>query len=337
MNDADDARRRRPHSSGHDDFTAGGARRGADRGRGDRTRQGSGGWDDTGVADDTSPADLSAVNATDELIDALIADRPVRASTADDRALVDLLGEWREEILAEPDTGHPTLEDVEFETARRQRVAAHRRSMRVIKFVGAAAALIIVAFGGLTALSHSASPGDPLWSVKQVMFSKQADSTLASSEVGNDLDRAEQALHAGQTGAALSYVDRAEKRLGKVSDRGTRDAMSSRISKLLATITTAPAGSNPKSPATGGDGVSTTSEAPSTTTGASTGESSAPSTESSAPSTSTPPTTTTTEPTPTPTSEVPPPTTPDTTVLVVPPVIPASSSSSTSYVPSGYN
>ena len=58
----------------------------------------------------------------------------------------------------------------------------------------------------MTAVSYGAEPGDALWGVKEVVFSDQAESTVARLDTTFDLQRAEELIASGNVSAAKDLL-----------------------------------------------------------------------------------------------------------------------------------
>ena len=86
---------------------------------------------------------------------------------------------------------------------------------------GAAAAIAVVV-GGLVAFSYDSAPGDPLWSVKSVVFSEQADSTVAQMETTSKLEQAEELIASGDVDGARALLDGAAASTGSVINPAQR-------------------------------------------------------------------------------------------------------------------
>lgn len=167
-------------------------------------------------SDIEEPIDLVAVQADDELISALAAGVPVSPPgvggyDVDDR-VVAILAAWKAEVDAEP---IPELVDVD--TAVRAVVAARPRSRRAryLAPVAAAAALVVLAVGGAVG-SYDAKPGDTLFPVTKVLYSKHAESLEAVERVEQHISNAKQALAAGQPVRAAQELKQAEVDLADV-------------------------------------------------------------------------------------------------------------------------
>ncbi len=164
------------------------------------------------------PIDLVALQADDELITALAAGMKVSAGpgghAADDRVAA-ILAAWKAEVDAEP---VPELVDVDTAVAA-VLAAQPRRSrarMRHLAPLAAAAAIIVMAAGGVSAGAHSADPGEPLFGVTEVLFRDVAQSKQAVVRAEEHIDRAKQALVAGQPALAERELTSAQSELAVI-------------------------------------------------------------------------------------------------------------------------
>ncbi|HEY5856221.1 MAG TPA: anti-sigma-D factor RsdA [Aldersonia sp.] len=192
------------------------------------------------AAPNGAPVDIGAVRRDDALIDAIAGDGPVATDSAEDYQLATLLAGWRAEIVTPPMPAGPDLDAVvaavnqEIE-ARNSRMAAKRR-LRLLRPIGGAAAVLALVAGVATAFSYNAQPGDPLWKVKQVVFSEQADSTMARVDTATDLDVAEQMIASGDVQGAEAALERASTRAGDVNEQDDRDGLIARWTELTIRI-----------------------------------------------------------------------------------------------------
>ncbi|QHG82720.1 anti-sigma-D factor RsdA [Rhodococcus rhodochrous] len=196
------------------------------------------GFDDEFPDDETS-VDLAAVRRDDALIDAISGNGLVETKDTEEYELATLLADWRAEILAEPMPAGPDLDEVvaavHRELGTRETLAPtpevtplrprSKGQLRLLRPLAGAAALVAVAIGSATAVSYGAEPGDPLWGVKQVVFSEQAQSTEARIDTTSTLQRAEQLIAEGHTEEARELLTSAESRSGDVRDAEERDAL----------------------------------------------------------------------------------------------------------------
>jgi len=196
------------------------------------------GFDDEFPDDETS-VDLAAVRRDDALIDAISGNGLVETKDNEEYELATLLADWRAEILAEPMPAGPDLDEVvaavHRELGTRETLAPtpevtplrprSKGQLRLLRPLAGAAALVAVAIGSATAVSYGAEPGDPLWGVKQVVFSEQAQSTEARIDTTSTLQRAEQLIAEGNTEEARELLTSAESRSSDVRDAEERDAL----------------------------------------------------------------------------------------------------------------
>lgn len=207
-------------------------------------RRNSGGSFSEDLPDGDATVDISAVRRDDALIDAISGNGPVETESTEEYELATLLAGWRAEILSDPVPAEPDLDQVvaavHRELGARDALASRRArsksQLRVIRPIAGAAALVVIALGGATAVSYSAEPGDPLWSVKQVVFSEQAQSTEARIDTTSTLERAEQLIADGKADEAEQLLQSAEARSTRVTDQGDRDALGDWLQRLSAEI-----------------------------------------------------------------------------------------------------
>ncbi|MGW4243685.1 anti-sigma-D factor RsdA [Nocardia sp. NPDC004722] len=217
--------------------------RDGERGRGDfKARPGS---QNSGpyaeASGDTGPVDIAAVRRDDALIDAISGDGPVQTGTSEEYQLAALLADWRAEIMAEPLPAGPDLDAIVAAVnqeigARQARIGASNRGrLRLVRpLLGAAAAMALV-IGGLTAFSYNASPGDPLWKVKEVVFSEQAQSTVVS-RADDSLAQAQQLLAENKPEEAQKALAKAADNANQVNDSGKKDDLNGRWQQLFGVL-----------------------------------------------------------------------------------------------------
>ncbi|MGK8520496.1 anti-sigma-D factor RsdA [Nocardia asteroides] len=216
--------------------------RDGERGRGDwKARLGSRNSGPYAEASgDTGPVDIAAVRRDDALIDAIASDGPVHTDSAEEYQLATLLADWRAELIAAPMPAEPDLDAIVAAVnqeigARQVRIGAHSGGrLRLLRpIMGTAAALALV-FGGMTAFSYNAEPGDPLWRVKEVVFSEQAQTTVVQ-RADNDLSEAS-ALVTQNPAQAKVRLERAKENAAQVSDPGKRAELMTEWERLLAEL-----------------------------------------------------------------------------------------------------
>ncbi|WP_084534915.1 anti-sigma-D factor RsdA [Nocardia yamanashiensis] len=243
--------------------------RDGERGRGDwKARPGS---QNSGpyaeASGDTGPVDIAAVRRDDALIDAISGDGPVQTGTAEEYQLAALLANWRAEIVAEPMPAGPDLDTIVAAVnqeigARTARINAHAGGrLRLVRPILGAAAAIALVIGGLTAFSYNAAPGDPLWRIKEVVFSEQAQTTVVARADG-DLVEAQKLIEAGKPQEAAAVMERAQANASQVNDSGKKDDLLERWQALLVQLppavqATLSATTTPSTPSTGKPAVTT--------------------------------------------------------------------------------
>ncbi|WP_227984215.1 anti-sigma-D factor RsdA [Nocardia spumae] len=217
--------------------------RDGERGRGDwKARLGSpnsGPYAEaSGASGDTGPVDIAAVRRDDALIDAIAGDGPVATDSAEEYQLASLLANWRADIVETPMPAGPDLDAVVAAVnqeigAREARVNANRRGrLRLVRpLMGAAAAVAVIA-GGTTAFSYGAQPGDPLWRVKEVVFSQQAQTTIAQ-RADDDMSKAQTLIDQGHPEQAKALLESASTNTTQVDDHGRKQDLQVRWQHLL--------------------------------------------------------------------------------------------------------
>jgi hypothetical protein len=186
------------------------------------------------LADDEPPIDLVAVQADDELVNALAARPalpigsrvPVQGGGegpggpdvggsdggTDDR-LVAMLAAWRAEIDAEP---IPELVDLDAAVAavvagvKAQEFADRRKRagrIRQLAPLAAAAAIIVATVSGIGLGSQNAMPGDTLWAIQKVVNPERAESVEAKVAVEGRLEKVRAALKQGDTVTAAQELE----------------------------------------------------------------------------------------------------------------------------------
>ncbi|MBB5914712.1 hypothetical protein BJY24_003579 [Nocardia transvalensis] len=217
--------------------------RDGERGRGDwKARLGSHNSDPYAEASgDTGPVDIAAVRRDDALIDAIAGDGPVTTDSTEEYQLATLLANWRAEIVDDPLPAGPDLDAVVAAVnqeigARQTRVnVGQRNHLRLVRpLMGAAAALALI-FGGMTAFSYSAQPGDPLWRVKEVVFSQQAQTTIAQ-RADDDLAKAETLLQQNRPEQAKALLASAGNTATQVDDGKRKNDLEERWNQLWARL-----------------------------------------------------------------------------------------------------
>ena len=222
--------------------------------------------------DQYSGNDLSGIQADDALLDALGGKSPeLNVSLVDDE-LNALLVAWRKEVDSQP---YEDLVDTDTAVATIAAAARHTPSSRhrFLIPLASAAAVLAIAFTGVSLVARDAQPGDALWGLTRVLYSEHARSIEAAVAVRTDLDVAEAALSQGRITEAKDALEKARAVLPAVSDNDGKSELAQKHESLLGELTSTPA--TPTSPT--GQTSSTSPSSPSTTV---------------PPSTTTPPTTT---------------------------------------------
>ncbi|QCQ92120.1 anti-sigma-D factor RsdA [Rhodococcus sp. SGAir0479] len=194
------------------------------------------------LAGNGGPVDVSAVRRDDALIDAIAGDGPVATDSPEEYQVAALLANWRTEILAQPMPAEPDLDEIvervgrELEATRSlttTRTRSGRGQLRLLRPIAAAAAVVAIAMGGMTIFSYNAEPGDPLWGVKQVVFTERAASTVAKIDTTSNLEEAERLIATGDTAGAKAKLESAAARANAVNEAGTRDELNGWRQRLL--------------------------------------------------------------------------------------------------------
>jgi hypothetical protein len=228
--------------------------------------------------------DLSAVQADDRLLDALGSATPGAAGSLVDDELNALLLAWRNEVETPP---FGELVDTEtavatIQAARPQPVSRHRFLIPL----ASAAAVMAIAFTGVSLVARDAQPGDALWGLTRVLYSEHAKSIEAAAIINTDLESARLALREGKVSEAREKLDKVEASLESVSTADGKAQLEEKHKELEKELDT---------------NTSVTSPSPTTKPPKTTQSSTQPSTPSSTPS-SVP---STTQPSPSTSSETP--------------------------------
>ena len=217
--------------------------RDGERGRGDwKARLGSpnsGPYAEaSGDSGEAGPVDIAAVRRDDALIEAIAGDGQVATDSAEEYQLASLLANWRADIVEAPMPAGPDLDAVVAAVnqeigARDVRVNAQRRGrLRLVRpIMGAAAAVALIA-GGTTAFSYGAQPGDPLWRVKEVVFSQQAQTTIAQ-HAEDDMTKAQTLIDQGHPDQAKALLESASDSTTQVDNHTRKQDLQVRWQHLL--------------------------------------------------------------------------------------------------------
>jgi hypothetical protein len=169
------------------------------------------------------PLDLVAVQTDDELINALAAghqvsgrggfDSALRGGFESDDRIAAVLAAWKAEVDADP---VPELLDLDTAVAAVKAARPRSARFRHLAPVAAAAAIIVLAAGGVSVGSYDAQPDDALWPVTQVVFPTKAASVQAATNAQDHIEKAKQALVAGRPADAAQELQQAKAELGAV-------------------------------------------------------------------------------------------------------------------------
>lgn len=188
---------------------------------------------------DDTPVDVMAVRRDDAFIESLAGNGNVATETPEQYDLALMLADWREGIVSAPMPAGPNLDEVVAAIEKTNRTSTTRSRMRLLRPVAGAAAAIAVVMGGATIFSYNAQPGDPLWNVKEVVFSQYADSTVARIDTTSQLQQAERLIASGDAESAREALGEAAARTDDVRDADTRselhqwrDRLSDELKKL---------------------------------------------------------------------------------------------------------
>lgn len=193
------------------------------------------------IGADEGPVDLVAVRRDDAFIDAISGDGPIATDDADEYHLALLLANWRSDVVTPALPAGPAIEVVADAVAREKAAADMARSstanrggrMRLLRPLAGAAAAIAVVMGGLVVISYNSTPSDPLWSVKSVVFSEQANSTVAQIDTTSKLHEAEELISSGDADAAREVLDGASDRSSAVLNKSQRAELDQWLARLL--------------------------------------------------------------------------------------------------------
>jgi len=218
-----------------------------------------------------TPVDLGAVRADDALLDALGGGHPELNPALAGHELSALLLSWRRDVDSEP-FGELVDTETAAETVLRARRDARRRP-RLLVPLATAAAVLAIAFTGVSLAARDARPGDALWGLTQMLYTDHAHSVEAAVAVESDLKAARSALSQGRIGDARTALANAQSSLPLVSNEDGRSALSQTHQSLVNELntTSAPPTSSvpltsPTLTSTETTTTTTTTTAPTTTT-----------------------------------------------------------------------
>ncbi|QFZ23412.1 anti-sigma-D factor RsdA [Saccharothrix syringae] len=184
--------------------------------------------------------DLAGIRADDALLDALGGRDPRQSEALVDDELNALLLAWRRDV-----DSRPVGELVDTDTAVATIAAARPqpRPRRYLIPLASAAAVLAIAFTGVSLVARDAQPGDALWGLTRVLYSDHARSIEAAVAVRTDLDTANAALREGRYREAATALEKAGAFLPSVSEDDERDVLTQRHESLkqeLASTTATP-------------------------------------------------------------------------------------------------
>lgn len=211
---------------------------------------------------------LDAVAQTDLLLDALAARTEAGVEDfecLEDEALVELLGEWRDDLRWPPASA--LVSQDEAEAALRHGILERRGGRRGLAAVGSVAATLL-ALSGFGAVIADAKPGDLLYGLHAMMFNEPrvSDDQIALSAKA-DLAKAEQMIAEGQWDQAQTQLAEVSSTLRGVNDGSRRQGLLAELDQLNTKVEQrAPKASRPASPpANSPTPIPTTTPQPTTT------------------------------------------------------------------------
>jgi hypothetical protein len=180
---------------------------------------------------DAFPGDLTSIQADDALLDALGGKDPDRVGDLVHDDLNALLLAWRHDVdsqaisdLVDTDTAVATI------AAARPKVPSRHRFLIPL---ASAAAMIAIAFTGVSLVARDAQPGDALWGITRVLYADHAQSIEAAVAVSSDLENARAALREGKVNEAKDALEKAGVALPKVSADDGHVNLSQKHNELL--------------------------------------------------------------------------------------------------------
>lgn len=188
--------------------------------------------------------DVGAVSRDEAFVTQLSQGRYVASTDPAERELAGLIAGWRSEALTGPVLALPEPPQIDEAIAADELAAKRAARGRAMRLLAGAAAVVFVAFAGMLVIAQGAEPGDPLWTVKKVVFADEAEQTEARVAVQNDLEIAQSAIAEGDYDEGSRRINRAEDRLGPVRDPATVEEMKRWIEQLRES-TDAPAPEQP--------------------------------------------------------------------------------------------
>ncbi len=181
--------------------------------------------EDLDLEDLEDPVDISAVQADDELLDALGGmESEDSADEGGTGANLDaLLVAWRRDVDSEP-IGDLVDTDTAVAAIGEGTGSPRRRKRRHLVPIASAAAVLMIAFTGVGVAARDAMPGDALWGVTQVLYTDYARSAQAASTAEEQLEKANTAWDNGKHQRAEAALKRARAQMRAVeSDQNLSD------------------------------------------------------------------------------------------------------------------
>lgn len=188
-------------------------------------------------ADSGEPVEVAKVHHDDAFLDAIAGDGRVSTESNEEYQLALLFAQWRTEIDDEPMPAGPTIDEVlaAIEAQEEQLRPRESKVLRLLRPVGrVAAAFLIVGSAATVVFSYNAQPGDPLWSVKSVVFSSEASATMAKVDTSTALDAAANSIRQQDVAGAATSLTEAGERITAVNNQGDKNAFEERLTQLQA-------------------------------------------------------------------------------------------------------
>lgn len=176
-----------------------------------------------------TPVDLAAVQADDALLD-MIGRGEAMPSGGADADLTRVLLAWRRDVTAEPVKNLVDTEQAVAVISAARRPAPRRHPM--IGLFAAAAAMLVIAFSGLSLAAKSAEPGDRLFGLTKVLYAEHARSVEAAKTVETKLGEAKQAIQQGDAVKAKESLEEAEQQLAVIAETEDQTRLAAEHNKL---------------------------------------------------------------------------------------------------------
>lgn len=211
--------------------------------------------------------DLAGIRADDVLLDALGGRSGQTPASLVEDELNALLVSWRREVDSSP-IGELVDTDTAVATIAAARPVPGRH--RFLIPLASAAAVLAIAFTGVSLVARDAQPGDPFWGLTRVLYADHARSVEAAVAVRDDLATARTALREGRVDEARDALAKAGQHLPSVSsDDGKEELLQtheSLMDRLTSTTPTPPVGTSTPQPGTPVPSSPETTTLPTTTT-----------------------------------------------------------------------